>query len=237
MRLVETNFIPILSGIALGILAGQVPISLSGVPVPVRLGITGGPLLLAILLSRMGRIGPLVRYMPASANTAFRELGSVLFLSCVGLKAGEKFVEMAFSSSGLTWLWVGFCISVIPILLVGLTARLAFKLNFTTISGLLAGSMTDTPALAFATGFCKSDAPSDAYATVYPLTLILRVVSVQVLVLMLCRWRGVRDRHTTALGEGKPSAACGQGGSASWSFMPASLQSAPPESPAPSAAR
>ena len=183
----ETNFIPIFIGIALGILAGLVPVRFPGVPEAVRFGITGGPLVLALILSRIGRIGPLVWYMPANANLAFRELGSVLFLSCVGLKAGDKFFEMAFSPSGLAWLGAGFCISLLPILTVGLVARLVLKLNFTTISGLLAGSMTDTPALAFATGFCKSDAPSVAYATVYPLTLLLRVVVVQILVLFLCR--------------------------------------------------
>ena len=182
----ETNFIPVFIGIALGVIVGLLPFSFTGVPVPLRLGITGGPLILAILLSRIGRIGPLVWYMPANANTALRELGSVLFLACVGLKAGDRFVEMAFSSSGLTWLWVGLLVSVVPIMVVGLAARLLFKMNFTTISGLLAGSMTDTPALAFATGFCKSDAPSVAYATVYPLTLLMRVVSVQVLVLIFC---------------------------------------------------
>jgi putative transport protein len=183
----ETNFIPIFIGIALGILLGLVPIRFPGIPEAVRFGITGGPLVLAIILSRIGRVGSLVWYMPANANLAFRELGSVLFLSCVGLKAGDRFFEMALTANGWTWLWIGFCISIIPIFVIGLTARLVFKLNFTTISGLLAGSMTDTPALAFATGFCKSDAPSIAYATVYPLTLLLRVVAVQVLVLFLCR--------------------------------------------------
>lgn len=183
----ETNFTPIFIGIALGILAGALPIALPGMPVPVRLGLAGGPLILAIILSRIGRIGPFVWYMPENANLAFRELGIVLFLSCVGLKAGEKFFATVFTPQGLTWLIAGLCITVIPILLVGLAARLLFRMNYTAISGLLAGSMTDPPALAFANAVCKSDAPSVAYATVYPLTMLLRIVTVQILVLIFCR--------------------------------------------------
>ena len=182
----ETNFIPIFIGIALGVLFGSLPIAIPNMPVPVRLGIAGGPLLLAIILSRIGRIGPLVWYMPASANVAFRELGIVLFLACVGLKAGEKFFGTVFTTQGLDWLIGGFVITVIPILIVGLIARLVFKMNFTVISGLLAGSMTDPPALAFANAVTASDAPSVAYATVYPLTMILRILIVQILVLALC---------------------------------------------------
>ena len=183
----ETNFIPIFVGIALGVLLGTLPIYFSGMPVPVRLGIAGGPLLLAIVLSRIGRIGPLVWYMPANANTAFRELGIVLFLACVGLKAGEKFFSTVFTNEGLNWLAGGFAITVLPILIVGIVARAFFKMNFTAISGLLAGSMTDPPALAFANAVCRSDAPSVAYATVYPLTMLLRIVVVQILVLVFCR--------------------------------------------------
>lgn len=183
----ETNFIPIFVGIALGVLLGAMPIYFSGMPVPVRLGIAGGPLLLAIILSRIGRIGPLVWYMPANANTAFRELGIVLFLACVGLKAGEKFFSTVFTHDGLLWLAGGFAITVLPILIVGIVARVFFKMNFTAISGLLAGSMTDPPALAFANAVCRSNAPSVAYATVYPLTMLLRIVVVQILVLVFCR--------------------------------------------------
>jgi putative transport protein len=182
----ETNFIPIFVGIALGVIVGVLPISIPNMPVPVRLGIAGGPLILAILLSRIGRIGPLVWYMPANANIAFRELGIVLFLACVGLKAGEKFFGTVFSGEGLQWFLGGLAITVIPILIVGLAARLVFKLNFTVISGLLAGSMTDPPALAFANAVSASDAPSVAYATVYPLTMLLRIVAVQVLILIFC---------------------------------------------------
>jgi len=156
-------------------------------PAPLKLGLAGGPLLIAIILSRIGRIGPLVWYMPANANMAFRELGIVLFLACVGLKAGEKFFATVFTHEGLLWLLGGFCITVLPLLVVGIVARLFLKLNFTAISGMLAGSMTDPPALAFANAVSRSDAPSIAYATVYPLTMLLRIVTVQILVLVLCR--------------------------------------------------
>jgi putative transport protein len=183
----ETNFVPIFVGIALGVLLGMVPFHFSGIPVPVKLGIAGGPLIVAIFLSRIGRIGPMVWYMPANANLAFRELGIVLFLACVGIKAGEHFFEKVFTHEGLLWLAGGFAITVLPLLFVGIVARAFLKLNFTAISGLLAGSMTDPPALAFANAVCKSDAPSVAYATVYPLTMLLRIVSVQILVLVFCR--------------------------------------------------
>jgi len=183
----ETNFVPIFVGLALGVLLGTLPIYFPGMPVPVRLGLAGGPLLVAILLSRVGRIGSLVWYMPANANTAFRELGIVLFLACVGLKAGEKFFSTVFTNEGLLWLAAGFAITVLPLIAVGVIARAVLKMNFTAISGLLAGSMTDPPALAFANAVCKSDAPSVAYATVYPLTMLLRIVSVQILVLIFCR--------------------------------------------------
>ena len=183
----ETNFIPIFIGIALGVLVGTLPIALPNMPVPARLGIAGGPLIMAILLSRLGRIGPLVWYMPANANLAFRELGIVLFLACVGLKAGENFFATVFTQQGLQWLWCAFLITVVPIFLIGLLGRLIFKLNFTVISGLLSGSMTDPPALAFANAITASDAPSLAYATVYPLTMLLRILIAQVLVLTFCR--------------------------------------------------
>jgi putative transport protein len=183
----ETNFIPIFVGIALGVVVGVLPISIPNMPVPVRLGIAGGPLIMAIILSRIGRIGPMLWYMPANANIAFRELGIVLFLACVGLKGGEQFFGTVLSDQGLRWLLGGLAITMIPLLIVGLVARLVFRLNFTVISGLLAGSMTDPPALAFANAVSASDAPSVAYATVYPLTMLLRIVSVQLLILFFCR--------------------------------------------------
>ena len=183
----ETNFIPIFIGVALGVLAGAIPIAVPHIPVPVRLGMAGGPLLAAILLSRIGRMGPLVWYMPASANIAFRELGIALFLACVGLKAGGNFFDTVFSYQGAHWLLGGLAITVVPLTLVALIARIIFKLSFATLSGLLAGSMTDPPALAFANTISASDAPLVAYATVYPLSMLLRILAAQILVLILCR--------------------------------------------------
>jgi len=180
----ETNFLPIFVGILLGVLAGVVPIAIPGLPVPVRLGIAGGPLILAILLSRIGKMGPLVWYMPLNANLAFRELGMALFLACVGLKAGDQFFSTVFTATGLRWMLCGLAITILPLLIIGLIARWKFKLNFAVISGLLAGSMTDPPALAFANSMCNSDAPSIAYATVYPLTMLLRVLTVQILAIV-----------------------------------------------------
>jgi putative transport protein len=183
----ETNFLPVFIGVALGVLAGNLPISLPGLPVPVKLGIAGGPLLLAILLGRIGKIGPLVWYMPVGANLAFRDMGISLFLACVGLKAGEHFVEVAWSANGLIWLCAGLLITVLPLLIAGIIARKFMGLNFLSIIGMLSGSMTDPPALAFSNAIAGSDAPSVAYATVYPLTMLLRILSAQVLVLVLCR--------------------------------------------------
>jgi putative transport protein len=183
----ETNFIPIFVGIALGVLIGSVPIVLPSLPIPAKLGIAGGPLIMAIILSRIGRIGPLVWYMPVNANLAFRELGIVLFLACVGLSAGKSFFDTVASPTGIQWLWIAFLITVVPIFIIGLVARLVFKVNYTKIIGLISGSMTDPPALAFANAISGSDAPSVAYATVYPLTMLLRILSTQLVVLLCCR--------------------------------------------------
>lgn len=182
----ETQFIPLFLGIALGVLTGVLPISFPGLPVPVRLGLAGGPLVLAILLSRVGHIGKLVWHMPVNANLAFREMGITLFLACVGLKAGEKFFVTVFTSTGLFWLFCGICITMIPLVAVGAFARKALKLNFITVTGVIAGSTTDPPALAFAGALAKSDAPSVAYATVYPMTMLLRILVAQALALILC---------------------------------------------------
>lgn len=182
----ETNFMPIFIGIALGVLVGAIPIAIPHIPVPVRLGMAGGPLIMAIILSRIGRIGPLIWQMPASTNIAFREFGIVLFLACVGLKAGGNFFETVFTGEGFHWLLAGLAITIIPLLLVAVFARFFFKLNFTTISGLLAGSMTDPPALAFAHTISASDAPLVAYATVYPLSMLLRIFTAQILVVICC---------------------------------------------------
>ncbi len=178
----HTNFVAVFVGIAVGVLLGVLPIHVAGIPVPVRLGIAGGPLLAAILFSQIGRIGPVVWYMPDNANIALRELGIVLFLACVGLKAGEHFTEIIFSAHGLRWMIAAIGITLVPLLIVGAFARLVLKLNFMNLCGLLSGSMTDPPALAFANTAAGSDAPALAYASVYPLTMILRIVVAQLVV-------------------------------------------------------
>lgn len=180
----HTNFVAVFIGIAFGILIGLHPINIPGVPVPVRLGVAGGPLLAAILLSRLGRIGPIVWHMPETANTALRELGILLFLACVGLKAGEHFVEVVSGGDGVRWMTAAIFITVVPLLAVGAFARLFLKQNFMNVCGLLAGSMTDPPALAFANTTAGSDAPSLSYAAVYPLTMLLRIVVAQLIVLV-----------------------------------------------------
>lgn len=179
------HLVPIFVGIALGVMLGSVPLLLPGVRVPVKLGLAGGPLLVAIILSRVGRIGPLFWYMPISANFMLRELGIGLFLACVGLRAGGKFVETLLGGGGLVLLGAGALITVAPLVVVALVGRLWLKVNFVRLTGLLAGSMTDPPALAFATGLAGGDAPSVAYSTVYPLVMLLRVVAAQTLVLVL----------------------------------------------------
>ena len=183
----QTNFIPIFLGILLGVLAGMVPFAFPGLPVPVRLGLAGGPLVLAILLSRIRQIGSVVWFMPATANTAIREMGIILFLACVGLKAGENFVPAILGGDGLLWLGCACAITTVPLLAVGIFARAVLKTNFIDLCGLLSGSMTDPPALAFANSVAKSDSPSVAYATVYPLAMLLRILSAQLLVLLFAR--------------------------------------------------
>ena len=185
-QLNETSFASIFVGITLGIFLGLYPWTLPGLPVPLRLGLAGGPLIVAILMGRLGRIGPLVIHMPINANTAFRELGIILFLACVGLGAGAKFVETAFSATGLQWMALGAAVTVLPLLIVGAVGRRWLKLNYLTLVGVLAGSMTDPPALAFANKLANSDYPSLAYANVYPLTMLLRILVAQTAVLWLC---------------------------------------------------
>jgi putative transport protein len=183
----HTNLIPIFVGIVLGIVVGTYPMTVGTMPAPVRLGLAGGPLLVAIILSRIGKIGPLVWYMPVNANVVLRELGIVLFLACVGLKAGERFVEQLVHGPGLIWMGYGVFITLVPLLMVGFMGRVFVKTNFMNLCGLLAGSMTDPPALAFANTVNNSDAPSVAYATVYPFTMLLRIIIAQLLVLIFCR--------------------------------------------------
>jgi putative transport protein len=182
----ETHFIPLFIGIALGIALGTAPVAVPGLPQPLRLGLAGGALIVALVLGRLGRIGRLVWHMPANVNLAFREFGITLFLAAVGLMAGPKFFSTVFSPVGALWLFAGLFVTVPPILVTGVFARAVLKTNFMALSGLLAGSMTDPPALAFASNISRSDAPTVSYATVYPLTMVLRILSAQVLVLLLC---------------------------------------------------
>lgn len=182
----ETQFIPLFIGIFLGVVVGTIPIAFAGLPQPVRLGLAGGPLIVALILGRIGRIGPLVCHMPVNANLAFRDFGIALFFAAVGLDAGAKFFATVFSITGLQWLLAGACITVMPLLVVGVFACRA-GMNFMDVGGLLAGSTTNPPALAFVTNLAGSDAPTVAYATVYPLTMLLRILFAQVLALTLVR--------------------------------------------------
>lgn len=176
--------IPIFIGISLGVVLGNIPIHIPGVPFPVKLGLAGGPLVVAIILSRLGRIGRIIWYMPTSANLILREVGITLFLACVGLKAGEHFVEVLLSGAGVYWMACGAVITFVPLLVMALFARLSLKIPYLSLCGTLAGSMTDPPALAFANSLSGgSNASSVAYATVYPLVMLLRIVAAQVMVL------------------------------------------------------
>lgn len=182
----ETHFVPLFAGIVVGIILGTLPIAIPGIPQPLRLGLAGGPLIVAIIVGRFGRIGPLVWHMPLGANIAFRELGIALFFASVGLMAGPRFFGTLFSANGLWWMAAGAFTTVVPLLVIGVLALAVLKLNFLTVSGLLAGSMTDPPALAFANNISGSEVPNVAYATVYPLTTMLRIAVVQVLATFLC---------------------------------------------------
>ncbi|MGK2859537.1 MAG: putative transporter [Thermoanaerobaculia bacterium] len=182
----QTNILAIFVGIALGVFVGLLPIEISGLPVPLRLGLAGGPLIVAILISRLGRIGPIIWHMPLNANIALRELGLTLFLACVGLKSGEKFLETLSKGDGFLWMACGLAVTLVPVLVGGIIGRLVLKLDFASLSGILAGSNTDPPALAFATDLNKSDSPNVSYATVYPMTLLLRILTAQVLTIVFC---------------------------------------------------
>lgn len=179
-----THFAPVFAGFALGVLVGLYPVEVDWLPAPLRLGLAGGPLLVAILLGRMGRIGPLVVHMPLNTNVALRDLGIILFLACVGLLAGESFFQTVFTAEGLSWVGLGAVVTLAPLLLAGIVGRRWHGMNFMTLSGLMSGSMTDPPALAFATGLAKCDSPAVAYAAVYPLTMMLRIVSAQLIALL-----------------------------------------------------
>jgi putative transport protein len=183
-RLNEPNLIPIFLGIALGIIAGSIPITFPGIPQPVKLGLAGGPLIVAILISRFGYKYKLVTYTTMSANLMLREIGITIFLACVGLDAGGEFIETIVNGGGYAWIGYGFIMTIAPLLLTGFIARKFCRLNYYTIMGLLAGSTTDPPALAYSNTTAGNDMPAVSYATVYPLTMFLRVLTAQLLILM-----------------------------------------------------
>lgn len=178
---------PIFVGIALGVLLGSMPFMIPGMPAALKLGLAGGPLFVAIILSRVGHLGSLVWYMPPSANHLMREMGIALFLACVGLRAGGSFFEVLLHGGGLRWMLLGTIITLVPVLVIGVIGRLFCKLNYVSLCGVIAGSMTDPPALAFAQTITGSEATSVAYATVYPLTMILRIFAAQAIILFLLR--------------------------------------------------
>lgn len=175
---------PIFIGITLGVILGNIPVYIPGVPSAVKLGLAGGPLIVAIILSRVDSWGTMTWHMPKSSNIILKDIGIVLFLACVGLNAGDQFLATLVEGDGLKWLGVAVLITLLPLLIVALVARLYFRVNFLSICGLLAGSMTDPPALAFANSFNPSAAVSIAYATVYPLVMILRIISAQLMILL-----------------------------------------------------
>ena len=184
-RLREPNLVPIFLGIALGILLGSIPFTFPGIPQPVKLGLAGGPLITAILISKFGPHYKLVTYTTMSANLMLREIGISLFLACVGLDAGVGFVDTVVNQGGFAWIGYGFIITFVPLMIVGSIARWCYKINYFTLMGLIAGSTTDPPALAYSNGVAGNDMPAVGYATVYPLTMFLRVLTAQLLILIL----------------------------------------------------
>ena len=185
-RLDTPNIATIFVGIILGIILGSIPFSIPGTPVPIKLGLAGGPLIVAILIGRYGYKVHLVTYTTTSANLMLREIGLVLFLASVGIKAGANFVNTVVNGDGLLYVMTGFLITVIPVLIIGIIARKAYRFNYFTIMGLLAGASTDPPALAFANASCSKDAPSIGYSTVYPLSMFLRIFTAQMIVMLCC---------------------------------------------------
>ncbi|OAT15635.1 hyperadherence mediator [Buttiauxella noackiae ATCC 51607] len=189
-KLQQVQMLPVFIGIGLGVLLGSIPLFIPGFPVALRLGLAGGPLIMAIILGRIGSIGKLYWFMPPSANLALRELGIVLFLAVVGLKSGGDFISTLLHGDGVSWIGYGILITGIPLLVTALLARLLAKMNYLTLCGMLAGSMTDPPALAFANGLhATSGAAALSYATVYPLVMFLRIITPQLLAVIF--WGGM----------------------------------------------
>lgn len=185
-RLDAPNLATIFVGIILGLLLGSIPFAIPGIPVPLKLGLAGGPLIVAIIIGRYGYKIKLVTYTTTSANLMLREIGLVLFLASVGIKAGANFWNTVVDGDGLLYVGTGFLITVLPILVIGTLARKMFSFNYFTIMGMLAGACTDPPALGFANASCSKDAPSIGYSTVYPLSMFLRIFTAQLIVLICC---------------------------------------------------
>jgi putative transport protein len=185
-RLDAPNIATIFIGIFVGILFGSLPFAIPGMPVPLKLGLAGGPLIIAILIGRFGYRMKLVTYTTSSANMMLREIGLVLFLASVGIKAGAGFWETVIAGDGIKYVYTGFLITIIPILIVGTIARLRYRFNYFTIMGMLAGTYTDPPALAYANASCSREAPAIGYSTVYPLSMFLRIFTAQLIVLFCC---------------------------------------------------
>lgn len=185
-RLDAPNIATIFVGVFIGILFGSIPVAIPGIPVPIKLGIAGGPLIIAILIGRYGYKVHLVTYTTTSANMMLREIGLMLFLASVGIKAGDGFLETVIQGDGVKYVYTGFLITIIPILIIGIIARKKYKFNYFTIMGMIAGTYTDPPALAYANSICSKEAPSIGYSTVYPLSIFLRIFTAQIIVLFFC---------------------------------------------------
>ena len=185
-RLDAPNIATIFVGVFIGILFGSIPVAIPGIPVPIKLGIAGGPLIIAILIGRYGYKVHLVTYTTTSANMMLREIGLMLFLASVGIKASDGFLETVIQGDGVKYVYTGFLITIIPILIIGIIARKKYKFNYFTIMGMIAGTYTDPPALAYANSICSKEAPSIGYSTVYPLSMFLRIFTAQIIVLFFC---------------------------------------------------
>lgn len=184
-KLQQVQMLPVFIGVGLGVMLGSIPLYVPDFPVALKLGLAGGPLIMALILGRIGSVGKLYWFMPPSANLALRELGIVLFLAVVGLKSGGDFVDTLVNGEGMSWVGYGIFITAIPLITVGLLARIFAKMNYLTLCGMLAGSMTDPPALAFANNLhATSGAAALSYATVYPLVMFLRIITPQLLAVL-----------------------------------------------------
>ena len=179
------EILPAFLGIFLGVIVGSIPVAIPGMPTPLKLGLAGGPLIVAIILSRKRKIGPLNFFMANSANLMLRELGITIFLSCVGLNAGIKFFDVLLNGDGFYYMALSAIITFFPLMIVAIVGKAVFKVNYLSLCGVLAGATTDPPALAFANGLSNSEATNVGYASVYPLTMLLRILSGQVLAILL----------------------------------------------------